>query len=186
MLKNLQISGQTATTSGREMVREDKGVAASALKYSKFAYSPSETATSPPEISNAAAFTCFLFYLSYVTSFKTLLFKTLLENCTRSCWWWRASVSPMITVALVSPQPLTPVNQELTPSEEFGEPEAAPRPCSFSCSAVSVFAEVPVLGPWVLAARTALSPPATTLTPTRLHTPSRWEPRGREAMKEDF
>lgn len=65
MLKNLQISGQTATASGREMVREDKGVAASALKCSKFAYSPSETATSPPEISNAAAFTCFLFYLCY-------------------------------------------------------------------------------------------------------------------------
>lgn len=84
----------------------------------------------------------------------------------------------MITVALVSPQLVTPVNQKLTHSEEFGEPEAAPRPCSFTHSAS---AEVPLLGPWVLAARTALSPPATILTLTRLHTLSHWEPRGREA-----
>lgn len=37
----------------------------------------------------------------------------------------------MIIVALASPQLVTPVNQKLTHTEEFGEPEAAPRPCSF-------------------------------------------------------
>lgn len=89
----------------------------------------------------------------------------------------------MISVALVSPQLVTPVNQKLAHSEEFGVPEAAPRPCSFTRPAVSASAEVPVLGPWVLAARIALSPPATTLTPRRLHTLPHWEPRGREAAE---
>lgn len=61
MLKNLQISGQTATASGREMVKQDKGVAASALKCSKFTYSPAESATSSPEVNHAAAFTVFFY-----------------------------------------------------------------------------------------------------------------------------
>lgn len=43
------------------MVRQDKGIAASDLKCSEFAYRPAETPTSPTATSNAAAFTLFSF-----------------------------------------------------------------------------------------------------------------------------
>lgn len=46
----------------------------------------------------------------------------------------------MIIAALVSSQLVTPVNQKLALSEEFGEAEASPSPCSFTHSAVSVSA----------------------------------------------
>lgn len=74
ILRNLKISRQTATASGREMVRQNKGVAASDLNCSESTYSPDEALTSPTATSNAAAFT-FPFYLSSVISFKLSLFK---------------------------------------------------------------------------------------------------------------
>lgn len=148
------------------MVRQDKAVTASDLKCSESTYSPAETLTCPTATSNAAAFTCFTFYLSSVLSFKPFLFTTSLENWPNTSYTTSIFLATeshcftMIIVALVSPQLLTHVNQKMTQRSLFSAPEkrsqcqaGAFRLCFLTCSVLSASSEVPVLGPCSFTAR---------------------------------
>lgn len=146
------------------------------LKAQKFAYSPAETATSHPEINNAAALICLLFYLCY--NFQDFPVQNVVRKLHLILLVMESQCFTKDYCCFSVPPACDSCKSEVDSLRGVWRARGSSQTLLLQTLSSKCFCCSPVLGPWVLAARMALSPPATTLTPTRLHTLSHW---GREA-----